>query len=293
MKTAPENLGITPQANMVLIGGGTYAGTARPLLEMGLDLSGRIKPNVLIVPTPKNRPGDFAKLANNGRKMYGSEIGTKVDILHDFGTMPDAAELQEKFDAADVVYISGGSTDHAMNVWKKHGVDTMLTDAMREGKVMTGISAGALTWFNDTHSASEKFEVEKGQPWNFREVHGLGHIDTLASAHFSAADTFDQRLRSDHFKDLLARRNKQTGLIEYGLGMDNDAGIVATGGLVRVVTTSREADIHVATRHPDGKYTQSPLDTTKSHVSATHTSIDQLPDDGISWDEFYRQLGKK
>lgn len=284
-----EPTGIPPEANMVLIGGGE---TTRPLLKMGLDLSGKAKPNVLVVATPQNRRDAFEKLVARRRKLYGEALGANVDLLHEHGTMPSKAELEDKFGAADVVYTTGGNTDHAMELWKKHGVDTMLTDAMRSGKVMTGVSAGALTWFDQIHSASEKLEVDEGQPWDFRTVHGLGHIDTLASVHFNAGDTFDGRLRSEHFKDLLAKRNRQTGLVEFGLGIDNDASILATGGLVRVVTTDKNSGVHVASSHPDGTYAQSPLEAPTSHISSTDTSIDQLADDGISWDDFYRQLGK-
>jgi peptidase E len=287
-----ERQTIPANANMLLIGGGTYAGTARPLLEMGLDLSGKQKPNVLIVPTPKSRPKDFEATATKGQRMYRKDIGTGVDLLHRFRQMPSQEELEGKFDIADVVYISGGNTRYAMDLWRQHGIDGMLDKAMRQGKVMTGISAGALSWFREGHSDSEKYEIEPNQPWNFTTVEGMGHIDALVTPHFNSVDTPDGRLRADHFRDLLAQMSQKSGSTEFGLGIDENAGILATGGLVRVVTSRPSSSLYVLSSSPDNDHTKVALDAPKFNVEASNTSASQIPEDGISWEDFYEQLGK-
>lgn len=276
---------IPAEAKMVLIGGGSYSKSSRPLLEMGLDFSGKSKPNVLIVPTPKNRQVDFEKLIDGSNRMYKEEIGTNVDFLHNFREMPNQKIMQDKFDKSDLVYVSGGNTRYAMDLWKKHGVDTMLSDAMRKGKVITGISAGALAWFKDGLSDSEKFEMAEGSPWKFTTVKGMDYIDTLATPHYNSAKTPDGKPRSEYFKELLSNRSSENS-IEYGLGIDNNAALVALNGLIRVVISKNNVGLHVV----GGDRSESELDAPKF---GSDKSTDHIVENGISWQEFYSQFSNK
>jgi dipeptidase E len=204
--------------------------------------------------------------------------------------MPDSDELQAKFDAADVLYIAGGNTRYAMDQWRKHGIDTMLTDAMRKGKIITGISAGAIAWFNSGFSDSESYEVGKGQPWNFTELAGLAHIDATVSPHFDSTETPDERARSEHFKEFLRKKSEVSGVVEFGLGMDNNAALLATGGLVKIVRSHPTSDIHIVSSDADGNYTQSPINAPRFTVSHESHGLDQITDEGIAWEDFYLQL---
>jgi len=280
------------EANLVLIGGGTYAGTARPLLEMGVDLSGKEKPNVLVLPTPKSRQADYDVFVPKVTKMYGESIGTNVSMLHEYGSMPSFAELEDSFNTADVLYISGGNTKYALETWRKHGVDSLLTDAMRRGKIMTGISAGTLTWFNRSQSDSQSYEVEKGEPWSYQEVTGLNQIKVNTGVHYNSTDTPDGRIRSEHFKDLLADWSAESGTTEIGLGIDNEASFVSTGGLIRVVRSREGVNLHVVRANADGYRHDTVLNAPSVTISKENTSADQLPNNGITWDEFYDQLKK-
>ncbi|MEO7904933.1 MAG: Type 1 glutamine amidotransferase-like domain-containing protein, partial [Candidatus Saccharimonadales bacterium] len=279
--------------NLVLIGGGTYAGTARPLLELGLDMSGKQDPHVLIVPTPKSQEAAFNSLVAKMPAMYADAGIHTVSFLHEFGEMPDLAVIQEKIDAADVLYISGGNTRYAMEQWRSAGVDIALTEAMRRGKVMTGISAGALTWFKEGHSDSLSYEVPKGEPWDFSIIDGIGQIDTLATPHFDSTSTPDGRLRSEHFKETLRERSATSNRTEFGLGIDNNAALVATNGLMRVVKSTPTAGLHVASTTPEMLTTTSSLDAPVFSVNSQRTrSMDSISNQGISWQDFYQQLGR-
>jgi len=287
-----EPFGIPPQANMVLIGGGLYASTARPLIEFGLALSGKNAPNVLLIPTAKDKESTFATFSLKAQHMYREDIGTPVDMLHSYTDMPSTKDLQEKFDKADVLYIAGGNTHYAMNQWKKHGIDGLLTQAMRQGKIIIGDSAGTLAWFNDGFSDAESYEVKKGTGWGYIEVHGLGHIDTIVCPHFNSTQTPDGRVRSEYFKEYLRLKSEKSGSIEFGLGIDNDVALVATGGLVKVLRTSLDLDIHIVSSGADGTYTQSPLNVPKFSIAEAYCNLDKLRNEGITWEDFYLQLSE-
>lgn len=47
----------------------------------------------------------------------------------------------------DVVYVGGGNTLNLLAVWRAHGLDRILREALLEGVVLCGISAGSLCWF--------------------------------------------------------------------------------------------------------------------------------------------------
>ncbi len=294
MKTQNQNKseGISQNANLVLIGGGLYASTSRPLLEFGLSLSSKSKPNVLLVPTAKDKANTFATFSRKAQHMYGEDIGTPVDILHEFEDMPDADELKKKFDKADVLYMAGGNSRYALEQWRQYGIDVMITDAMRQGKIITGISAGALALFNQGFSDSEHYEVEKGEPWKFTELEGLGHIDTIVSPHFNSTETPDGRLRSQHFAEALRSRSETSGLREFGLGIDNTAALFATGGLIKIIRTKPDQDVHIVSSDAAGNYTQTPINAPKFIISETNPSPDQVTDDGITWEDFYLQLSE-
>jgi Peptidase E len=276
---------IPVEAKMVLIGGGSYRKSAKSLFEVGLDLSGKEKPNVLVIATPQSKQPDFRKKVDGLNEMIGKEIGTNVDVLHNFGETPDKKTMQEKFNKSDVIYISGGNTRHAMDLWKKHGIDTMLSNAMQQGKVMSGQSAGALAWFREGMSDSNLFDYAEGTPWDFTTVKGMGQIDTLATPHFNSTKTPDGRLRSEYFKELLSDRSSDN-FIEYGLGIDNNAALVALNGLIRVVISKDKVGLHIV----GGDRSESELDAPKFN---SNKSMDHIAEDGISWQEFYSQLANK
>src|ERR1051325_5602686 len=47
----------------------------------------------------------------------------------------------------DVFYVGGGDTANLLVLWRRHGVDTLLRQAWRDGAVLAGVSAGMLCWF--------------------------------------------------------------------------------------------------------------------------------------------------
>jgi len=282
----PNQPTIPKEAKMVLGGGGVYYKSARPLIaETGLEISGKSKPNVLIIPTPKYKKEAHDALVEKSSAMYRDDIGVNVDYLHGFEQMPDSDTLQDKFDKSDVIYICGGDTKNAMKIWKENGVDTMLQDAMKKGKVITGISAGALAWFQKGHSDSQSYEVAEGEPWDFMAVDGMGNINATATPHYNSTGTPDGRLRSEHFKDYL-ERNSTNDAIEYGIGIDNNAAILAVDGLMRVIFNKNQAGIYIA----GSDRSEKELDAPKFH---SDESIDRITSDGISWPDFYRQLKTK
>jgi dipeptidase E len=54
----------------------------------------------------------------------------------------------------DIFYVGGGNTREMLAIWRRRGLDQALTQAWQAGKILCGISAGAICWFEDAISDS-------------------------------------------------------------------------------------------------------------------------------------------
>lgn len=246
---------VDPDLRAVLIGGGQAynAGptdyTNDPLLELGLDMSGVIKPNVLIVPSARWKA---AAKAVDKLLGYYHDRGLPATSLHPFlyeshslayptledlpidpDVIPSPAELTDKTEAADVVFILGGDTNRMLNqVWSHLGIDTLLKQAVKRGAIMSGTSAGTVAWFKGGQTDGNSLKTAKSQTYHY--VSGLNLIhQTIAGPHYDSAPlNHPGRPRQKSFNDMLYRRR---ALGELGLGIDNNAALQVIGnGMLRV-----------------------------------------------------------
>lgn len=57
--------------------------------------------------------------------------------------------IEEFIMKQDIIHVGGGNTKLIMEIWKKHGVDKIMKKAWESGIILTGMSAGAICWFED------------------------------------------------------------------------------------------------------------------------------------------------
>ena len=55
-------------------------------------------------------------------------------------------DVDEAIDAADVIWVGGGSVANLLALWRLHGVDTAMHRAWESGTVLAGVSAGSICW---------------------------------------------------------------------------------------------------------------------------------------------------
>ena len=146
----------------------------------------------------------------------------------------------------DVIYVSGGSTSNMLAVWRAHGVDQLLREALDGGTILYGSSAGGICWFEGGITDSLTFDGELRPLTN-----GLGFLKGSHSPHF------DNGQRRAEYEAMIAE-----GLLDDGLGVDEFAAAHYVDGHLHEVITSRAADTaHVVRRRPDGKTTTRSLTT--------------------------------
>ena len=174
---------------IVAIGGGEngrYLGNGKyreyetePMDKEIIRLTGKEKPNYLFMvhAQPFNNAiedGYFETM----KKIYGDMFGCSCRNLKST-ELDDMEVVNEKIAWADIIYEGGGDTLEMINLWKKTGFDKVLLDAYTDGKVLCGVSAGAVCWFNSCNSDSATSDNDV----TFSSVDCLNFIDAYITPH--------------------------------------------------------------------------------------------------------------
>ena len=174
---------------IVAIGGGEngrYLGNGKyheyetePMDKEIIRLTGKENPNYLFMvhAQPFNNTieeGYFETM----KKIYGDMFGCNCMYLKST-QLDDMEVVKEKIAWADIIYEGGGDTLEMINLWKKTGFDKVLLDAYNDGKVLCGVSAGAVCWFNSCNSDS----VTSDNDVTFSSVDCLNFIDAYITPH--------------------------------------------------------------------------------------------------------------
>jgi peptidase E len=105
-----------------------------------LGLTGKARPRICFLPTAT---GDSAERT---LRFYAS-FGDKADATHLALFDRTVDDLRALLLAQDVIQVGGGNTANVLAVWRVQGVDRILREAWKAGIVLTGVSAGAICWF--------------------------------------------------------------------------------------------------------------------------------------------------
>jgi peptidase E len=107
---------------------------------------------------------------------------SKLDcVLSDLTLFDRSVEDLAAFVAEqDVFYVGGGNTANLLAVWRTHGLDELLREALADGAVLTGSSAGMNCWFQA--STTDSFGKSRIAPLH----DGLGLVRGSACPHYDA-----------------------------------------------------------------------------------------------------------
>ena len=160
-----------PSKNIVAIGGGGF-GRSLGSLEIEkyiVSLSNKKRPKICFIPTAS---GDSSLYKLNFYRAF-----SKLDCITshiDFFSRTE--NLEEKVLTQDIIYVGGGNTKSMLAVWKEWNLHKILRNAYEKGIVMSGVSAGAICWFDKgiTDSFSDKLEI----------IECLGIVKGTACPHF-------------------------------------------------------------------------------------------------------------
>ncbi len=161
-------------------------------------LTGKEHPNFLLIAHSQpleRQEGYFQVMVDIYEKMYGCPC---KDLKSD--KLTDKEYVKSLIDWADIIFEGGGNTLDMIKLWKDTGFDKMLRQAWEDGKVMCGVSAGAICWFKECSSDSLKIKYGDDQP--LIALNCLGFYDGLVVPHC------DEGSRYEDAKEMLKNSNE-------------------------------------------------------------------------------------
>lgn len=133
------------------------------------------------------------------------------------------ADLRSFVLAQDIVYVGGGNTANLLSLWRLHGLDKILIEALDAGVILAGLSAGMNCWFQA--SVTDSFDVDELQPLD----DGLGLVTGSACPHYDGEEN-----RRPTFLELVATKR-----IPGGYAADNGCALLFRDGVLAEVVSSR------------------------------------------------------
>ena len=130
--------------NIIAIGGGGFgANPGQGIIENYiLKQTKKKNPRICFIPTAT---GDNEAYKVNFYSTF-TNLNCYPSHLDFFKRTPDLNELILNQDA---IFVGGGNTKSMLAVWKEWGLDKILKKAYLNGTVMSGVSAGAICWFQN------------------------------------------------------------------------------------------------------------------------------------------------
>ena len=127
------------KGHIIAIGGGGFGRNPnhRKIEKYILDLTGKEKPNIVFFPT--------ASAEDKGYIVNYYKCFTKLNCDPSHVTLfQRTPRLDSIINKADVIYVGGGNTKSMLAVWREWKLDKLLLKAYNQGKVLCGVSAGAI-----------------------------------------------------------------------------------------------------------------------------------------------------
>lgn len=152
---------------------------------------------------------------NSFRKTYTSVFDIKAEVaLIVYGEM-DVNKIAAKIEVANCIYVGGGDTVFMLDKWRETGLDKLILAAYEQGKIICGLSAGAICWFSDMYT---DYEIMRGESGEYVMRKGLGVLKGAMCPHFNERE-----------KDFTETMKKEK--IPFAYGVENDAALVFNDGV--------------------------------------------------------------
>jgi dipeptidase E len=199
---------------IVAMGGLGDEGETGVLIRHVLDLTGKERPRVCLVPTATAEKPEFIV-------RFYEELNRFAECSHIsfFPWPPDG--LRELVLEQDTLFVSGGNTANMLAIWRAHGFDQIIREAWEQGVVLAGSSAGMICWFEAGVTDSFGPQLD-----GMRD--GLGFLPGSACPHYDGEER-----RRPVYQELVANG------FPAGIAADDAVALHYVGTELREVLTTR------------------------------------------------------
>ncbi len=212
------------ERRILAIGGGGFLmeDASSPIDRHIARLTGQERPKVCFISTPS---GDSVEMIE---KFYAAFERLDCEASHlaffrkPFRNPVPALGIAECLLAQDAIFVGGGNTRSAMAVWREWGLDIALAEAWRHGVLLSGMSAGAMCWYE--HGLTDSYWGNDLKP-----LRCLGLLPGGCGVHYSS----EPRRRIRLHEEVIA------GVSGPCVGIDDGAAILYSNETVREVVSWR------------------------------------------------------
>lgn len=210
---------------IIAIGGSGFAkGKEKPFFEQYiLRQTGAKNPRILFIGTAT---GDTPKYIEYFYATF-SRLRCRPSHLPLFHRTPD---LRKTILMQDAIFVGGGNTKSMLAVWREWGIDKILKEAWKKGIVMSGVSAGAICWFEEG--------VTDSWAGKLMPLKCLGFLQGSCCPHWSG-----EKERKPAYKKMLKAKK-----IKPGIAIDDGAAAhFLANTLVKIVRSKKSAGVYTQT----------------------------------------------
>ena len=202
------------EKKIIAIGGGGFTHQADESLDQFVvDQSKKIN----------NKIGFLATASNDDKKkislFYKRFENTESELSH-FNLTSDVNGFSEWILNKDIVYIGGGNTKFMLEIWKNNMLENIFKKAYESGIILSGVSAGAVCWFEWILSDS----VSPG----FKPLKGINLISGSCTPHSSNIERINQ-----------FQQDIKNGKLPHGIAIDDGVAVVFIDGKPTEVYSAR------------------------------------------------------
>ena len=170
-----------------------------------------------------NKIGFLATASNDDKKkinlFYNRFENTESELSH-FNLTSDVNGFSEWILNKDIVYIGGGNTKFMLEIWKNNMLENIFKKAYESGIILSGVSAGAVCWFEWILSDS----VSPG----FKPLKGINLISGSCTPHSSNIERINQ-----------FQQDIKNGKLPHGIAIDDGVAVVFIDGKPTEVYSAR------------------------------------------------------
>lgn len=188
-------------------------------------LSGKVKPRFLFIGTASRDNETYFEAIKEIYEGLGAVV--QQLSLEEFNEMHETKEefinrIREIILSADIIYIGGGNTKHMIEVWKDFYIENILKEALADGSVLAGFSAGSYIMFK----------------CNYELIEGMNLISMVNIVHYDE--------KSDEKK--LAFKNTVLEKGIPGIALDNGIALEVIDDSVRIIKAIKSAGAYFMKR---------------------------------------------
>lgn len=144
------------------------------------------KIRICFIPTASNDSQGYIDKFYEAFSSYETTHILQSDML--------SPKTRDKVLNQDILYVGGGNTQFMLNKWHITGFENIIKEAYEQGVILSGISAGAMCWFEQCFSETENEDYE--------EFNGLGLLEGTFCPHY------EDEIRKKAFNQWIATKEK-------------------------------------------------------------------------------------